>query len=98
MTYFLSVLSSHVNNDTNFVKLPKLTHHNFIGFLNLNMEECSGNQCIKDIILAFQWVRENIHAFNGDPNNITAVGSSGGALVLHLLLLSPTVEGIFTVV
>ncbi|XP_065202786.1 esterase FE4-like [Planococcus citri] len=68
---------------------------NIFGFLNLNMEECSGNQGLKDAVMAFQWIRENIHAFNGDPNNITAIGSSSGALMIHMLLLSPSVTGLF---
>jgi para-nitrobenzyl esterase len=32
-----------------------------------------------DVIDAFQWVREHISAFGGDPNNITAIGESSGA-------------------
>lgn len=63
----------------------------------MDLEECSGNQALKDVVMAFQWIRENIHVFNGDPNNVTVVGSSGGAMLVHLLLLSPSVNGIHEV-
>ena len=48
---------------------------------------------LKDQVLAFKWVRENIAAFGGDPNNITAVGESAGAASIHYLMLSPMGEG-----
>lgn len=63
------------------------------GFLNLNLPDCSGNQGIKDVMLAFEWVKENIHFFNGDSNNITAFGASSGAEMIHASMLSPTVNG-----
>ena len=45
---------------------------------------------IEDVIKAFEWVRDNIEAFGGDPTNVTASGhSSGGYAVQTLLDLRP---------
>lgn len=41
---------------------------------------------ILDLILALQWVQQNIEDYGGDPGNVTIFGvSSGGSLVLSLL-------------
>lgn len=66
---------------------------NYTGHLNLGIEECSGNQSLKDITLSLKWIKDNIHAFGGDPNNVTILGSSGGAATLHYLMLSPPAKG-----
>lgn len=65
----------------------------FAGFLNLGMDECAGNQALKDVILSLRWIKENIGAFGGDPGNVTLLGSSSGAFLVHFLLLSPAVKG-----
>jgi para-nitrobenzyl esterase len=45
---------------------------------------------IEDAIQAFEWVRDNIRIFGGDPMNMTASGhSSGGYAVQTLLELRP---------
>lgn len=52
--------------------------------------ENSTNAALYDAINAFKWVRENIAAFGGDPDRITAFGSSTGAnLLAHLLISEP---------
>ena len=38
----------------------------------------SGNAGQLDLVLALQWVRDNIAAFGGDPGNVTIFGQSGG--------------------
>jgi para-nitrobenzyl esterase len=38
------------------------------------------NWAIQDQIAALRWVRENISAFGGDPDRITVMGQSGGAI------------------
>ncbi|XP_065211386.1 esterase FE4-like [Planococcus citri] len=60
-----------------------------LGYLNLHMKVCSGNQGIKDVILSLKWIKENITAFGGDPDNITLMGSSSGSALVHFMLLSP---------
>ncbi|XP_065211404.1 esterase E4-like [Planococcus citri] len=66
-----------------------------LGNLNLHIKGCSGNQVLKDIILSLQWIKNNICSFGGDPQNITLMGSSSGAGLVHLLLLSPLAKGLY---
>ncbi|XP_065222820.1 juvenile hormone esterase-like [Planococcus citri] len=63
-----------------------------LGFLDLGLPDSPGNVGLKDLILALQWVKENIECFGGDPNKITAGGNSCGAALLHLLTFSPATK------
>lgn len=65
----------------------------FTGFLNLNIDECSGNVGLKDIVLALQWVQKNIKYFGGDPNNVTLIGNSSGSMLVHCLMMIPQAKG-----
>ena len=53
----------------------------------------SGNYGLLDEIKALDWVRENIAAFGGDPDNITVGGQSGGTAKSTALALSPLAAG-----
>ena len=55
----------------------------------------SGNYALLDQIAAMQWVRDNIAAFGGDPNNVTIFGESAGAEDIGLLMASPLTKGLF---
>jgi para-nitrobenzyl esterase len=48
-----------------------------------------------DLIAALQWVRDNIEAFGGDPNNVLIHGESGGGAKIHLLMAMPAAKGLF---
>lgn len=52
-----------------------------LGFLpsSLTAKEGLLNLGLKDQIVLFEWVRENITAFGGDPENVTLFGLSAGA-------------------
>ena len=44
---------------------------------------------------AFQWVRDNIEAFGGDPNQITLFGNSAGGESILFHMTSPVSRGLF---
>ena len=53
------------------------------------------NLGLRDMIAALKWVRENIAAFGGDPDNITVFGESAGAMAIANLVASPLAKGLF---
>ena len=55
----------------------------------------SGVAGILDIVLALQWVRDNIAAFGGDPANVTIFGESGGGRKVSVLMGMPAARGLF---
>lgn len=48
-----------------------------------------------DQIAALNWVRKNISAFGGNPNNVTIFGESAGAQSVLALVASPMARGLF---
>jgi para-nitrobenzyl esterase len=55
----------------------------------------SGNYGVLDQIAALEWVRDNIAAFGGDPENVTIFGESGGGTKVLSCLGSPLCKGLF---
>ncbi len=55
----------------------------------------SGNYGILDHVATLTWVRDNIAAFGGDPDNITIFGQSAGSWSICALQASPLARGLF---
>lgn len=71
---------------------------NVFGYLSLPQLSAeqggiSGNYGLMDEVKALNWVRENIAAFGGDPDNITIGGQSGGTAKTGALARCPQAQG-----
>lgn len=88
----LSALSGAVVVRTNF-------RIGALGFLHLadafGDEFASANLGLLDLIVALEWVRENIGALGGDPDNVTIFGLSSGAFMIAALFAAPRARGLF---
>lgn len=70
-----------------FLALPALTEE--------SKHHSSGNYGLLDQLQALRWVRENISRFGGDPERVTVMGQSSGAVDICLLMASPLAKGLF---
>jgi len=72
---------------------------NVLGHLNLAEYGAeyasSGNVGMLDLVLALEWVRDNIAHFGGDPGNVTIFGYSGGGSKVSVLMAMPAAQGLF---
>src|ERR1700678_1962790 len=72
-----------------------------LGFLHLaeltgdDRYRDSGNAGMLDIVLALQWVRDNIAGFGGDPARVMVFGDSGGGSKTSVLMAMPAAKGLF---
>ena len=55
----------------------------------------TGNYGLYDQMTAIKWVKNNIAAFGGDPDNITIMGQSAGGMSVQQHCLSPLSKGLF---
>ena len=68
-----------------FMCLPELTKR----------DGHTGNYGLYDQMTAMQWVVHNIEAFGGDPNQVTIMGQSAGAMSVQQHCVSPMTDGLF---
>lgn len=66
-----------------------------LGFLSSGDQRLPGNYGLWDQHAAISWVRRNIAAFGGHPDNITVFGQSAGAASVSYQTLSPYNKGLF---
>jgi para-nitrobenzyl esterase len=73
---------------------------NILGFFDLS--EIGGpayadsvNVGMTDLVVALQWIRDNIARFGGDPDNVMIYGQSGGGSKVALLMGMPSAAGLF---
>jgi para-nitrobenzyl esterase len=55
----------------------------------------SGNAGQLDLIVALEWVRDNIAAFGGDPGRVMVFGQSGGGAKIATMMGMPAAAGLF---
>ena len=48
-----------------------------------------------DMVLALEWVRDNIEMFGGDPSRVMIFGESGGGAKVSTMLALPSAKGLF---
>lgn len=82
------------------VVVVTLNHRlNILGFFDLSQYgekyKYSANLGMADLVAALQWIKENISAFGGDPDNVTLFGQSGGGGKIQTLMQIPAAEGLF---
>lgn len=86
--------------DRQDVVVVTLNHRlNIFGFLDLSDIHPDfadvANVGMLDIVQALEWIRDNIEAFGGDPENVTVFGESGGGAKVTTLMGMPAAKGLF---
>jgi para-nitrobenzyl esterase len=71
-----------------------------LGFLYFNNiapgnNDFENNLGIRDQIAALKWVKENIAAFGGDPDQVTIFGESAGGTSVEVLLAAHDAKGLY---
>jgi para-nitrobenzyl esterase len=80
-----------------------VTHNHRLGLMgylylgDLLGQEYAASGCagMLDIVAALRWVRENIAAFGGDPDNVMIWGESGGGAKTTTLTAMPDAQGLY---
>jgi len=73
---------------------------NVVGYLHLadiagEAYAGSGVAGMLDLVLALEWIQDNIEAFGGDPGKVMIFGESGGGAKVSTLLAMPSAKGLF---
>lgn len=76
-------------------RLGRLGFFAFPALSKEHPEEPKGNYAYMDQIAAVKWVKQNIGAFGGNPENITIFGESAGGVSVQSLITIPAAKGLF---
>lgn len=76
-------------------RLGRLGHFAHPALSKEHPEEFKGSYAYMDQIAALKWIKKNIAAFGGDPNNVTIFGFSAGGVSVHSLLTIPAAKELF---
>jgi para-nitrobenzyl esterase len=55
----------------------------------------TANNALRDLMLALEWIRDNVAAFGGDPERVTVGGQSAGAKLTDILMGTPSAQPLF---
>ena len=77
--------------------------HRLAAFGHLNLADLGGGEAyaaagaagLLDLVLALEWVRDNISVFGGDPERVLLLGQSGGGWKISALLAMSQARGLF---
>jgi len=69
--------------------------HLYLGELAGSEYAASGSVGSLDMVLALEWVRDNIEMFGGDPSRVLIFGESGGGAKVCTMLALPSAKGLF---
>ena len=58
-------------------------------------DDITGNFGLRDQACALRWIKHNIAAFGGDPEKVTIMGESAGAMSVQNLIFSPLGKDLF---
>jgi para-nitrobenzyl esterase len=103
--FIMGAGSQPLYNGTSFAELHDVVVVTFnyrLGLLGLlylgdlaGSDYAAGNVALLDQVAALRWVRDNIAAFGGDPDAVTVMGESAGAVSIGTLLAMPAARGLF---
>lgn len=86
---------SFAKHDVIFVnynyRVGPLGFYDFSGYDSQFESNCG----LSDQIAGLKWVKENIEAFGGDPDNITIAGESAGGTAIYNIMAAPSAKGLF---
>ncbi|MFG3021923.1 carboxylesterase/lipase family protein [Streptomyces sp. NPDC048254] len=85
--------AQHIARDGDVVVVSFNYRVGMEGFVQI--EGAPANRGLLDQVAALEWVRENIAAFGGDPDQVTVFGESAGGGSVAALLAMPRARGLF---
>ncbi|WP_316804771.1 carboxylesterase/lipase family protein [Pedobacter nototheniae] len=92
--------NGHAFADTDSIVTVTINYRlGVFGFLYLADQktdyQTAGNNGLLDLMMSLTWIKNNIAAFGGDPNQVTVIGESAGAKLTSALLLTPGAKNLY---